>query len=218
MATGQSYSTGCNQLLAAAEATTGGVWERAMVNIGSGMQAMIEDKRKCGRIIWDNKELMARLWARIEGEVPEIHRLYRQAYITGNGPAKRGETWMVTRLNERGRFLKYVGGEYFKAHRDGCYETPDYKERSYFTLHLYLNDPEGKDGQEPLKGGSTTFFSWNMDKRIDVAPKCGRVLMFQHRDMLHSGDDVQGGVKLTMRTDLLFTKEEKTETEAQAGA
>jgi hypothetical protein len=48
-----------------------------------------------------------------------------------------------------------------------------------------------------------------MRRRIDVVPKCGRVLMFQHRDLLHSGDDVTSGTKLTMRTDLMFYKEEK---------
>jgi hypothetical protein len=96
------------------------------------------------------------------------------------------------------------------AHCDGTYETPDRKERSYFTLHLYLNDPNGKDGQEPLEGGATTFFSWNMDKRIDVIPKCGRVLLFQHRDLLHSGDDVESGLKLTMRTDIMYAKEDGT--------
>jgi hypothetical protein len=80
-------------------------------------------------------------------------------------------------------------------------------ERSYFTLHLYLNDPEGKDGQEPLKGGATTFHSWNMQERIDVIPKVGRVLMFQHRGLLHSGDDVVSGTKLTMRTDLMYANE-----------
>lgn len=79
------------------------------------MQMMIEDTRKCGRIIWDSKELMARLWARIEDQVPEIHRLERWAHVTGNGPAKRNEVWKATRLNERARFLKYVGGEYFKG-------------------------------------------------------------------------------------------------------
>ena len=94
------------------------------------------------------------------------------------------------------------------AHCDGTYETPDRTERSYFTLHLYLNDPEGKNGEEPLKGGATTFHSWNMKERVDVVPKCGRVLMFQHRDLLHSGDDVVSGTKLTMRTDLMFAKEE----------
>jgi hypothetical protein len=57
---------------------------------------------------------MAKLWARIEASVPEIHRLQNWALVTGNGPAKRGETWKVTRLNERGRYLKYTGGEYFK--------------------------------------------------------------------------------------------------------
>ncbi|EAT78503.2 hypothetical protein SNOG_14266 [Parastagonospora nodorum SN15] len=136
----------CEQLVAAAEATTHGEWARALINIGGGMQAMYEDTRKCGRIIWDTKEIMAKLWARIEGSVPEIHSLYKQADITGNGPAKRNEVWKVTRLNERARFLKYVGGEYFKAHCDGCYETPDGEERSYFTLHLYLNDPEFRKG------------------------------------------------------------------------
>jgi hypothetical protein len=104
----------CEQLVAAAEATTDGKWERAMVNIGGGMQAMYEDTRKCGRIIWDNEVLMARLWARIEGAVPEIHRLENMVEVTGNGPAKRNEVWKVTRLNERARFLKYIGGEYFK--------------------------------------------------------------------------------------------------------
>jgi hypothetical protein len=104
----------CNILVQAAEATTNGKWERAMVNIGGGMQAMYEDTRKCGRIIWDNKDIMAKLWARIEASVPEIHRLQNWALVTGNGPAKRGETWRVTRLNERGRYLKYTGGEYFK--------------------------------------------------------------------------------------------------------
>lgn len=212
----------CNQLVAAAEATTNGKWERALVNIGGGMQAMYEDTRKCGRIIWDDREIMEKLWARIESSVPEIHRLNDWADVMGNGPVKRKETWKMTRLNERGRYLKYVGGEYFKrthslfedsfsytkhttAHCDGAYETPDRKERSYFTLHLYLNDAVGEDGEQLLEGGATTFFSWNMFNRIDVVPKCGRVLLFQHRDLLHSGDDVISGTKLTLRTDIMYT-------------
>jgi hypothetical protein len=105
----------CDQLVAAAEATTDGKWERALINIGGGMQAMYEDTRKCGRIIWDDRDVMAKLWARIEGAVPEIHRLENWAAVTGNGPAIRKEVWKVTRLNERQRFLKYVGGEYFKG-------------------------------------------------------------------------------------------------------
>ena len=35
-------------------------------------------------------------------------------------------------------------------------------------------------------------------------PEAGRVLIFQHRDLVHSGDDVLNGVKYTMRTDLMY--------------
>ncbi|KAF1355942.1 oxidoreductase domain-containing protein [Lizonia empirigonia] len=197
----------CDTLIAAAESTTDGKWERALANIGGGMQAMYEDTRKCGRIIWDDRDVMAKLWSRIEGAVPEIHELKNRPNVTGNGPVKRKETWRLSRLNERMRFLKYVGGEYFKAHCDGTYETPDGKERSYFTLHLYLNDADDSRGQEPLEGGATTFHSYDMQKRVDVVPKYGRVLLFQHRFLLHSGDDVISGTKYTMRTDIMFAKE-----------
>jgi hypothetical protein len=107
--------TECDMLIAGAEATTDGVWERAMINIGGGMQATYEDVRKCGRIILDDREIAAKLWARIEAAVPEIQELKAWPEVTGNGPAKRNETWKMTRLNERLRFLKYVGGEYFKG-------------------------------------------------------------------------------------------------------
>jgi hypothetical protein len=105
----------CDTLLAAVEATTNAQWERAMVNIGNGMQALYEDTRNCGRIICDNRDLVGRIWARIEDAVPEIHQLKSCPNITGNGPAKRKETWKLSRLNERMRFLKYTGGEYFKG-------------------------------------------------------------------------------------------------------
>lgn len=39
----------------------------------------------------------------------------------------------------------------------------------------------------------------------DVLPKAGRILLFQHRDLIHSGDDVVSGTKYTMRTDLMFS-------------
>lgn len=105
----------CDTFVSAAEATTDGKWERAMVNIGGGRQALYEDTRNCGRIIWDSRDLVGRLWTRIEDSVPEIHRLQGWADVTGNGPVKRNEVWKVSRLNERMRFLKYVGGEYFKG-------------------------------------------------------------------------------------------------------
>lgn len=216
----------CDQLLKAAEATTEGEWERAMINIGGGRQRLMTDARNCGRIIWDSREVVAKVWGRIEKvpEVQEIVRLENVPKIFGNGPGKRGEVWTFTRLNERMRFLKYVGGEYFRPHCDGSYETPDRKERTFFTLHLYLNNagsqtPAELDKMSPkdrveamkqtLTGGATTFhsLSWDEKKSLDVLPKTGRILLFQHRNLLHSGADVLSGVKYTMRTDLLYALE-----------
>ena len=89
-------------------------WERAMVNVGGGMQIMAEDTRKCGRIIMDDQDIVDRLWKRVRDLVPELLELANCPDVTGEGPAKRRETWRFTRLNERMRFLKYTEGEYFK--------------------------------------------------------------------------------------------------------
>jgi hypothetical protein len=103
-------------------------------------------------------------------------------------------------------------------HCDGTYMTPDSRERTFYTLHLYLNDSlNGKVGGEPtreegpapfpellIKGGATTFWSNDLQRRLEVHPKAGRVLIFQHRGLLHSGGEVHEGIKYTMRSDLLF--------------
>lgn len=47
-----------------------------------------------------------------------------------------------------------------------------------------------------------------MVEGLDVTPKNGRVLIFQQRNLLHSGEEVTSGVKLTMRTDMMFEKVE----------
>jgi hypothetical protein len=119
-------------------------------------------------------------------------------------------------------------------HCDGSYQTPgrDPEERSFVTLHLYLNDSlqaitpaestsntdmsfpplvANSESSAPvlvtLQGGATTFHSMDMKRRLDVDPKVGRVLLFQHKGLLHSGDYVTAGIKYTMRTDLMYELE-----------
>jgi hypothetical protein len=101
----------CRALVSAAEAQTDGTWERAMVNIGSGKQALYEDTRKSGRIIWDDQDVVQKIWSRCEGLLPELHELHNWYNVTGQ---RLGVKWVLTRLNERMRFLKYTSGEYFK--------------------------------------------------------------------------------------------------------
>ena len=95
------------------------------------------------------------------------------------------------------------------VHCDGMYITPDGSERSFYTLHLYLNE---RDENNDLVGGATTFHGYDMNRDYNVFPKTGRVLLFQHRGLWHSGQQVDVGVKYTLRTDLMFKKEEQAET------
>jgi 2OG-Fe(II) oxygenase superfamily len=227
----------CHELLALAEksASDGSadseLWERAMVNIGNGKQALATDVRKCGRIIWDSTDIADRLLARLMPFFTE----WDMVSLTAQGLAGKKRGYSLSRLNERLRFLKYVGGEYFRPHYDGNYRTPDRKEISFYTIHLYLNG-EGEeeqdlkkilkmqqeeqendsirveagkeDGKRKLLGGATSFLpSWiKSDEAVRVWPKTGRVLVFQHDDLLHSGDSVYRGTKFTVRTDVMYSK------------
>lgn len=149
----------CKKLLRLAEESTKvGVpdshspptWERAMVNDGNGKQSMSVGTRKCGRILWDSPDLAQRLLDRLMPFLREcgIHEIDSQPLVTGLGPARRGEVFHLTRLNERIRFLRYEGGEYFRPHWDGSFVTPDGSERSLYTIHLYLNGSGEQDMEE----------------------------------------------------------------------
>jgi hypothetical protein len=203
----------CAALLAAAEEASDNKWAGAMVNIGFGRQQMMTDVRLCDRILWDEKALAEKLCARILPHLPaNIITLHDSPQITGNGPAKRKETYQITRLNERLRFLKYTPGMYFKEHCDGSYVTPDGQEISLLTVHVYLNGSETKEGELPLTGGATRFFSpMGFYGRAeadyaDVNPRTGTCLVFQHRNLLHSGEEVITGTKYTMRTDIMYKR------------
>lgn len=104
----------CECLVRAAEAKTGGEWEQAMVNVGGGQQRLMTGVRDCGRIIWDESDIVAKIWSRVKDSVPEIEFLKDRPGVTGNGPMKRKETLKVSRLNERMRFLRYEGSQYFR--------------------------------------------------------------------------------------------------------
>jgi hypothetical protein len=76
-------------------------------------------------------------------------------------------------------------------------------------LHLYLNDSDNQPTDKPLKGGATTFWDSYLEDRLDVQPKMGSILIFQQRNLMHAGDDVVSGTKITMRTELMYEKAEE---------
>jgi hypothetical protein len=100
---------------------------------------------------------------------------------------------------------KDIGTDTWTAHCDAAYREPGKDIKTLFTLHLYLNDSKQTVGDEAeLEGGATSFLSRNEKRKLDVDPKAGRVLIFQHRNLYHSGDDVLSGIKYTMRTDIMY--------------
>jgi len=143
----------CNQLLRLAEESTADTWEQAMINAGNGKQVMSVDTRKSGRMIWDTPEIAQRLLDRLQPYMEElgISQVQNQPLVTGQGSVRRGEVMRLSRVNEHLRFLRYEGGDYFRPHWDGCYVTPDGKEKSLFTIHLYLNG-EGEQDMDALMG------------------------------------------------------------------
>ena len=69
-----------------------------------------------------------------------------------------------------------------------------------------------------LVGGATSFLSGDSSRRVDVNPKAGRVLIFQHRWLFHCGDDVVKGTKYTMRTDIMYELIRRKEKEEEKAA
>jgi hypothetical protein len=85
------------------------------------------------------------------------------------------------------------------AHCDGSYVTPDGREQSLLTFHAYL----GENSAENV-GGATAFFGAMGEKEYEVEPLQGRVLIFQHQRMWHSGEEMLRGLKYTVRTDIMY--------------
>ncbi len=186
----------CDEIIAATEVRG---YEPALVDIGGGKQTLMTDLRKNARCMWKNNELAEHIYARVA-----IHLPSHWSKRTRAG------------LNPLLRVLKYEPSDYFRAHYDGSYQDPTNKQRSYFTLQLYLNDE--------MKGGATRFIaakdqhSVKSDSSgktgdeigehggandIDIQPKAGSVLVFEH-ELLHTGCTVLEGKKYCVRTDVMY--------------
>jgi hypothetical protein len=174
-------------------------FEQALLNVGGGEQILATDFRKSGRCIVDDVGAAELLYERLKHVLPGSYTDYP---YRGDGIA-----YKCVGLNERFRVLKYVPGDYFAPHRDGCFVRPSGGEWgavqtvfgepgdiSFYTLMLYLNTPK--------KGGGTNFLSGLGDiKRYN--PSTGQALVFDH-DIRHEGELLEDGVKYAIRTDVMY--------------
>lgn len=157
----------CSALIAQSERTG---YAEAPIRTLEGEQ-MFKGTRNNDRIVFDDPELARTFFERALPYLP--------ADIDG---------WAACGLNERFRFYRYAGQQYFKWHKDDAFRRSD-NEESFLTFMVYLNDG--------YAGGSTDF-GWEC-----VTPKAGAALVFPHR-LRHQGATVTSGVKYVLRTDVMY--------------
>ena len=92
-------------------------YERAMVNVGGGLQVMDTATRKGDRCIIDSREMSDAIFSRIREELPP--EMCPDLYEKKNGKQT------AIGLNERLRFLAYHRGGYFVSHFDGSFVYED---------------------------------------------------------------------------------------------
>jgi hypothetical protein len=134
---------------------------------------MRPDIRNNDRAMFDDVELAAALFQRISDAAPRR--------LCGRRPVG---------LNERFRCYRYEPGQRFAPHYDGAFQR-NRRERSELTFMIYLNDG--------FIGGHTAFHDFD----VDVAPRRGMALLFQHQ-VLHEGCAIESGVKYVLRSDVMY--------------
>lgn len=133
------------------------------------------DIRNNRRVIFDDLELARELFARVRHALPDPL-------------AER----VAVGANERFRCYRYDPGQRFAPHLDGAF-VRDAREESLLTFMVYLN--------EGFTGGHTRFHHLG----VDVTPRRGQALLFQHR-LLHEGCLVESGVKYALRSDIMYRR------------
>ncbi|KAH8822830.1 hypothetical protein DL96DRAFT_1469838 [Flagelloscypha sp. PMI_526] len=199
-------------------------WQQAAVHYGLGASSnyVDTDYRNSDRILRFDVDAANKIYEKLRPLLPELWEI-RQTEENGEAGkwskivSRTRDTsntvWKLVGVNERLSYLRYKPGHYFRAHCDGNQDLPDGR-KARVTIQIYLNGPP-HDSEDPnastLRGGSTRFLSpSNPDRRYyDIEPKMGRVLVFQHRGLWHSGHDLEAGEKYALRTDLFFTTEEE---------
>ncbi|KAF9032394.1 hypothetical protein BJ165DRAFT_1517538 [Panaeolus papilionaceus] len=188
----------CQALKALAESDA--QWAQAAVHYGLGENEnyVNTDYRNSDRILRFDFKAAEELYERLRPYVEEIAEIragdkYEKLMVRKipyNGVYK------MIGVNERLSYLRYGPGHYFKGHCDFLHDLPDGRV-GQVTIQIYL----GEDGVE---GGATRIAGGSPGKYVDVFPKKGRVLIFQHKDVFHSGEEVTSGLKFTLRSDLLY--------------
>jgi NAD+ synthetase len=163
-----------------------------------------------------NDRLAKMLWERLAPCLPILRFADKSGPTTDFGDSN--SVWRAVGVSSLMRFIKYTSGGLLVPHYDAPFDYRDGR-RTLMSLVLYLTN-------NPVKnGGSTRFIidpqrgvplarrnlnDWDRlatpkDVLLRVKPKAGSALVFDHR-LLHDSVALTGGVKVIMRTDIIFEK------------
>ncbi|KAJ7803527.1 oxidoreductase [Mycena olivaceomarginata] len=168
------------------------------------------------RIIYESFDLSEKIFEKVR---PHLKDIEQTTYINTQ---KAVQKWRMVRLNERLRFLRYPKGGFFRGHCDGIYldqylhiphlssqhSKLEQGNQTKDLLHAAILSPIRCFGSfVPAQGGSTRFLTRALGtKYADVEAVPGRVLVFQHAGLFHTGEEVIDGVKCAMRSDILYER------------
>ncbi|CAF0772155.1 unnamed protein product [Rotaria sordida] len=202
----------CQQLIARAEESG---FKLSPPSGGGHGRTHREDPRTNEYTVINDQSLADKLFKRVSPLLPPtLEWMADNAYFTkGIG----GREWSIVGCVDRLRFYKYKKDEEYPEHMDGSYSRTitynnelqqSYKQHSFLTLLIYLNDD--------FQGGETKFFPDKQHCRFlrdienkqpvhVIKPKQGMALINIH-NILHEGSKVQSGIKYVLRTDILYQK------------
>lgn len=181
----------CAQLVQLADAS--GWRPSPMAPLQTGLRARV-----------DNEEWALTIFERLRPFCPPVHLRRRLVGVTPTF-----------------RFVKYPEGASVAPHPDtsgGDKHTPVKEPNaSLFTILLYLNDgyegcetcllPSPKSAPRPENPRDDMFPEVCYRRGVPIVPKRGRALVFEH-DILHACPPLRKGVKLVIRVDLCYARED----------
>lgn len=173
--------------------------------IGYGRTNYPQEYRGNLRLLITDPALAAALWERVRPFVP--------ATLSTADSQDGNDTWVACGLNECFRLAKYYPGTRFGAHCDARFERHAH-EKSFYTVNIYTNSVPAEHG------GRTRFYAEQRRRGDDccvdlaVKPEAGLAAIFRHgpRDeLLHDGEELRGGIKYLLRTDVMYRRRRDAE-------
>ncbi len=174
-----------------------------------------EDARNNEYTVITDQSLADKLFQRVSPLLPQtLEWMPDNAYFSKE---IGGREWSIVGCVDRLRFYKYKKDSEYPEHMDGSYSRTvthnndlkqSYKQHSFLTLLIYLNDD--------FQGGETKFYPDKQHCRFlrdienkqpvhVIEPKQGMAVINIH-NILHEGSKVQSGVKYVLRTDILYQR------------